>query len=267
MDLSVTPSEKIAFLTNVSLFQALDQSQLEKIANMDEVDDNSAGEYICHEGVIGDSMYLILEGSVSLEKDGMELGTYRRRGDCVGEMTLLDEQPRSASLRAKPDVQILYIKRAQFNFLLSSYPDAARELFKVLSARLRESLNIQIGSIRREAAIEQEIKLAAQVQQALLPGHEITHEHIQTAGYCRPAQTVGGDYYDYLTLGPDRMGLVITDVMGHGFHSAMFVAMVRSFLQTQIRHAGSVPAVRNSIRQSVEHLHSEIYLFHVLYRD
>ncbi|HCQ02030.1 MAG TPA: hypothetical protein DIT99_15665 [Candidatus Latescibacteria bacterium] len=63
------------------------------------------------------------------------------------------------------------------------------------------------------------------------------------------------------------MGLVITDVMGHGFHSAIFVAMVRSFLQTQIRHAGSVPAVRNSIRQSVEHLHSEIYLFHVLYRD
>ncbi|HCQ02029.1 MAG TPA: hypothetical protein DIT99_15660 [Candidatus Latescibacteria bacterium] len=90
----------------------------------------------------------------------MELGTYRRRGDCVGEMTLLDEQPRSASLRAKTDVQILYIARAQFNFLLSSYPDAARELFKVLSARLRESLNIQISSIRREAAIEQEIKLA-----------------------------------------------------------------------------------------------------------
>ena len=118
MDLSMTPSEKIAFLTNVSQFQALDQSQLEKIANMAEVDDYSTGEYICHEGVIGDSMYLILEGSVSLEKDGMGLGTYRRRGDCVGEMTLLDEQPRIASLRAKTDVQILYIKRAQFDFLL-----------------------------------------------------------------------------------------------------------------------------------------------------
>jgi signal-transduction protein with cAMP-binding, CBS, and nucleotidyltransferase domain len=72
MDLSMTPSEKIAFLTNVFLFQALEQSQLEKIANMAEVDDYSAGEYICQEGVIGDSMYLILEGSVSLEKDGME---------------------------------------------------------------------------------------------------------------------------------------------------------------------------------------------------
>lgn len=253
-------TDKKAFLSEVSIFQTLDPAQLDQIADMAEVESYGADAYICHEGEIGDSMYLILDGSVSLEKDGLELGTYRRRGDCVGEMTLLDEQPRSASLRAKTDVQILYIKRAQFDMLLSSYPEATRELFKVLSTRLRESLSVQIGSIRREAAIEQEIRLSAQIQQALLPCQEIGHDQIQTAGYCRPAQTVGGDYYDYLTLGPDRMGLIITDVMGHGFHSAMFVAMVRSCLQTQIRHADSVPAVMNSIRQTVEHLHAEIYM-------
>lgn len=252
--------EKKSFLASIPLFRTLNDEQLERLAQMTQVADYAPGRYVCQEGEIGESLFLILDGSVSLEKDGVELGTYRRYGDCVGEMTLLDEQPRSASLRAATNVRILQLDRDQFEIMLSEYPEAGRELFKVLSSRLRESLNIQIDAIRRDAAFDQEIKLAAEVQQSLLPKKEMEFDGIETAGYCKPAHTVGGDYYDYLTLGSNRLGLVITDVMGHGFHSAMFAAMVRSCLQTQVIHAASVNAVMNSIRQSIDRLDTSLYL-------
>lgn len=115
-------------------------------------------------------------------------------------------------------------------------------------------------ALRRHAALEKELNLAADVQQSLLPKQEIQRPGFQTAGYCQAAKSVGGDYYDYLDLGEDRIGIVIVDVVGHGFDSALFTALVKSCLHTQIRYAGAVPSVVKLVQETVDRAESGMYL-------
>ena len=72
------------------------------------------------------------------------------------------------------------------------------------------------------------------------------------AGYCQPANSVGGDYYDYLNLSDNRVAIFIGDVMGHGYHSAIVAAMTKSCLQTQIQFDASVPEVMKAVNRVAE---------------
>lgn len=82
--------EKIQFLSAVSLFPGLDYEQREKIAFVVKSDFYSVDSYICKEGEAGDSMDLIVEGTVRLEVDGLPISTQRGQGECIGEMALID---------------------------------------------------------------------------------------------------------------------------------------------------------------------------------
>ena len=84
---------------------------------------------------------------------------------------------------------------------------------------------------------------------------------LSTAGYCRPADVVGGDYYDYLTLMDGRQAVFMADVMDHGLHSAMLMAMLKSGLQIKIEHDASVNGVlRAAHRIADEQVGIFIYL-------
>ena len=82
--------EKIQFLSAVSLFSGLDYEQREKMASVVKSYFYSVDSYICKEGKAGDSMYLIVEGTVRLEVDGLPVSTQRGQGECIGEMALID---------------------------------------------------------------------------------------------------------------------------------------------------------------------------------
>lgn len=253
-------ADKIEFLGTIPLFSSLPPDRLAKIAEFVEEKTYPPNTFLFHEGDPGDFLYLILSGEVSLIKEGIPLKTLRQRGDCMGEMALIDQSPRSASLMALTELRSLRLSRDHFNRVLNENPPISLELLKVMSTRLREDLHLQVDAIRQEAARSRELKLAAEVQRSLLPRAELHLPYLHTTGYCEPAHTVGGDYYDYLILSPERIGIVIGDVMGHGFHSALFVAMVKSCLQTQIRQASSVSKVIESINHAVEQAQTGIFL-------
>jgi len=252
--------EKIKFLSAVSLFPGLDYEQREKMASVVKSNFYSVDSYICKKGKAGDSMYLIVEGTVRLEVDGLPVRAQRGKGECIGEMALTDNQPRSASLRAATDVQLLRLDSDQIEAHLIQDPQISRKLFNVLNTRLRDGLSIQVDSIRQQAAREKELPLAADVQASLFPKQEIQLSDFHTAGYCQAAQSVGGDYYDYLDLGSDRIGIIVVDAVGHGFHSALFTALVKSCLQTQTSYTGAVPSVVKRIQTTVDQAESGLYL-------
>lgn len=260
MEGELSRDERVRFLSTVPLFSGLGHEQREKIASVVKSDFFPVDSYICREGEPGDSMYLIVDGTVQLEVDGIPISTQRGKQECIGEMALIDNQPRSASLRAGTDVRLLRLDRAQFEAHLIQDPHISRKLFNVLNTRLRDGLSIQADSIRQQAAREKELSLAADVQNALFPKQEIQRPGFTTAGYCRAAQSVGGDYYDYLELGTDRIGVVVVDVVGHGFHSALFTALVKSCLHTQVSYAGAVPSVVKRIQTTVDQAESGLYL-------
>lgn len=82
--------EKIQFLSAASLFSGLDYKQREKIASVDKSNFYSVDSYICKEGEPGETMDLIGEGTVRLEVDGLPISMQRGRGECMGEIVLID---------------------------------------------------------------------------------------------------------------------------------------------------------------------------------
>jgi sigma-B regulation protein RsbU (phosphoserine phosphatase) len=84
------------------------------------------------------------------------------------------------------------------------------------------------------------MEIARHVQQRLLPQHAQTMQTLAYGGRCLPAREIGGDYYDFLELGPGRLGAMLADVSGKGVAGALLTANLqasfRSQLELGVRH-------------------------------
>jgi sigma-B regulation protein RsbU (phosphoserine phosphatase) len=81
--------------------------------------------------------------------------------------------------------------------------------------------------------MNREIEIAREVQERLFPQELPEIQGLEYAGYCRPASGVGGDYYDFLALPGDRLGIAIGDVSGKGIPAALLMASLRASLRGQ----------------------------------
>jgi serine phosphatase RsbU (regulator of sigma subunit) len=88
----------------------------------------------------------------------------------------------------------------------------------------------QAGRSRERLRMREEIEYARKIQLAMLPQAAPEVPWIEFAGASLPATEVGGDYYDYFQLGPERLALVVGDVSGHGLASGLLLSGVRSCL-------------------------------------
>jgi serine phosphatase RsbU (regulator of sigma subunit)/catechol 2,3-dioxygenase-like lactoylglutathione lyase family enzyme len=111
------------------------------------------------------------------------------------------------------------------SFALASFDELSREL----DAQRRAAAE-KLESERRAA---QELEIAKQVQAKLFPQTLPPLRTLQYAGTCIPARPVGGDYYDFLNLGRERLGLVIGDISGKGIAAALLMANLQANLRSQ----------------------------------
>ena len=130
--------EQILFLQSVPIFRELSGEELHFIANITEQTSVAQGEEIFHAGDPGDAMYIVLSGWVSIRLRGGELARLGNR-ECFGEMAVLDNLPRSADAVAVEDTELLRIDAQSFDELLQEKHQIVKGIFKVLSARLRQS--------------------------------------------------------------------------------------------------------------------------------
>ncbi len=112
--------------------------------------DYKDGDTIFEENSIGKEMYIILTGNAKVikKKDGVEttLATLEE-GDFFGEMSLLDNNPRSATVKALGDVKILEINQKNFLKKISRDPSLAFRMFEKMSQRIRDSDEIILNYI------------------------------------------------------------------------------------------------------------------------
>lgn len=104
--------------------------------------------------------------------------------------------------------------------------------------------------LREREKMKHSLELAAAIQRSLLPGRAPQVEHFEISGRCLYCDETGGDYYDFIDLsqqkaevnrsavGPDRVGLVVGDVSGHGIAAALLMAATRGMLHAEARHHG-----------------------------
>ena len=134
----LTTVEKVLFLKSIDLFRAMPSEELAQIAEIAEEQAFLAGDPVFAEGEMGDALYLVVEGAVRVHKGDKQLAQLGVR-DVVGEMAVLDGEPRSASVTVVKDASLLKIGRDDFRDILDERPEIAMGVIKVLSRRLRET--------------------------------------------------------------------------------------------------------------------------------
>ena len=134
----LTTVEKVLFLKSIDLFRAMPSEELAQIAEIADEQAIDAGDPVFAEGEMGDALYLVIEGSVRVHKGDKQIALLGVR-DVVGEMAVLDGEPRSASVTVVKDAALLKIGRDDFRDILNERPEIAMGVIKVLSRRLRET--------------------------------------------------------------------------------------------------------------------------------
>ncbi len=131
--------ERIAFLQKIDLFSALTEAQLDAVARIMVERWVEAGAYLCRQGDLGDELFVVYRGEVEVVREaaGAEQVIFTaREGDSLGELAVLGNIPRTASLRTRESAQLLVIEGPQFLSLLRQNPDMSIQLIQLLVKRL-----------------------------------------------------------------------------------------------------------------------------------
>ncbi len=134
--------DRILFFKRVSLFENLSPADLKQVASIAEEELFSDGDMIAQQGEQGDAMFVIVSGEVSvvIAKDGHNVEAVRRKsGEYVGEMSIINREPRMATLIAAGDVRVLCIDQKSFEGLIRERPAVSLAVIRVLSKRLQEA--------------------------------------------------------------------------------------------------------------------------------
>ncbi len=105
--------------------------------------------------------------------------------------------------------------------------------FDELTLTVEKQRRVQEQRLEAERRAAQEIEIAKQVQARLFPQIRPQAKTLEYAGLCLQARQVGGDYFDFLDLGQQRLGLVIGDVSGKGIAAALLMANLQANLRSQ----------------------------------
>jgi len=127
---------RIEHLRSVPLFSDCTEDELRRVAEISRTVECPAGTVLTEIGRPGDSFFLIVDGRVSVQT-AVGHGEGLHPGDFFGEMSLLDGEPRSATVTAITDLRLLVVDRSHFWRLLNETPDLVRRILTVLSRRVR----------------------------------------------------------------------------------------------------------------------------------
>ncbi|MBZ0114351.1 MAG: cyclic nucleotide-binding domain-containing protein [Thermoanaerobaculia bacterium] len=123
-----------------------------------------AGSFIFEEGDLGTEMYILQEGEVEVlqQFDGKEeILAVLEKGDFLGEMSILEDLPRTASARARTDITVICINGTTFDQMLKSRPEIAVRIMRKLSRRLRQTDQLLREALGNRKSQSSEIPLPA----------------------------------------------------------------------------------------------------------
>jgi CRP/FNR family transcriptional regulator, cyclic AMP receptor protein len=129
---------KVELLSNVPLFSACSKRDLGRIAALVDEIDVPEGRVLMRQGDSGLECFVIAEGKAKATVRGSGSASLGP-GDVVGEMSLLDQGPRSATVTAKTDMHLLVLSSRSFSSLIDEVPLVARRIMAALAGRVREA--------------------------------------------------------------------------------------------------------------------------------
>ncbi len=259
-------------LRSIPLFQSLPENEIHYLAESLTRREYPAGSSVVREGHPASRFHIVLEGQVEIIKavdtKDERLLAVRKAGTFIGEMGLLSEEGlHTATVRAHTPIITLEMSQEEFDALLHRNPSLGYAMVRTLSHRLNHSENLTIRDLRRknrelmqaykelEAAqaaliekerLERELEVARDIQSSILPHNLPRRSGFNFGALMVPMSAVGGDFYDFIPLGRDRLGIAIGDVSDHGVPAALFMAMTVTLLRAEARRKAS-PTPREAL--------------------
>lgn len=135
--------EKVELLSQLALFETCTQRELGRIASISLQCHRPAGTVLTREGQLGGLLFIILEGEAEVLKGTRRISSLGP-GDVIGELSLIDGQGRSASVRAVSDVELLEITDRDFTKLVKTSPKFVRNLLRALSSKVRQTESLSV---------------------------------------------------------------------------------------------------------------------------
>lgn len=124
-------------LAKVPLFSSMNTRDLQRIARATDEVHLGAGTTVIDQGQTGREAFVILDGTVTVRRNGKKVATLGP-GAIVGELSLLDHGPRTASVTCDTDCTLLVIEGRAFSGILDEVPALSHKLLSSLAARIRE---------------------------------------------------------------------------------------------------------------------------------
>ncbi len=251
-------------LRSLPLFQAVPEAVLSALAPRLAECRLAPGEVLFHQGDTGHECYVVLSGAVEVITfvNGAELRLeVFHSGQIIGEMSLIDQSPRSATVRAIEPSRLVALNEQVFATLIGSSPALAMHMLRSIVSRVRNTNQRMIHDLERKNAelltayqqlqaaqaelirynrLEEELDVARRIQQSFLPRVLPQPPGWRIAAFSRGAQAVGGDFFDTILLPDGRIGLIVADACGKSVTAALFVALSRSLLRATSQAAANL---------------------------
>ena len=147
-------------------------------------------------------------------------------------------------------IGVLYLDGREKATLLSRATRTSLETFATEAALAIESARLYAESAEK-ARLERDLRVAAEIQRALLPEPRFEGPGIDLAAVTVPCRTIGGDFYDYLDVGEGRFGFTLGDVSGKGPPAALLAAAVQSIFAAQAALGGNPAETMTRINRAL----------------
>ncbi len=234
-------------IAGCELFQGVQPKLLQDLVQRCAIQVFPAGSSITEPGQENHTLYILLSGHLMVylaEKEDAvlnpEMGFRIPVGECIGEMSIIENMPVSAYVVAATECRLLSIPERIFWDDLMSWPEVVKSLLTGLSSRMRRLDKVAIKTLEerlRFEQIERDLKAAAQIQSNILPQEKpllAQYPQIDVAASIEPAREVGGDFFDTFPIDENTVGLAIGDVSGKGIPAALFMIRAVTILRASI---------------------------------
>jgi CRP-like cAMP-binding protein len=129
--------EKLELLKRVPLFAGLGRKEIEEVGRLAEEIDVPAGRALMREGQTGQEFFVIVRGSVLVERGGRQIRSLGP-GDFLGEIALVDDGPRTATATTASDSALLVVAHREFHSLMDQFPSVRECVLQALATRVRQ---------------------------------------------------------------------------------------------------------------------------------
>ncbi len=194
---------------------------------MAEVKIASGQDIVTYGNQSDDGMYIILDGVADVYARDNSLINSLTVGDFIGELGLINDDIRAATVRARGDVVCANISKKLFD-------EIASENRKVYGTFMNMLYTKTTKLVSERERIKSELSIATQIQTGCLENDFSTFNRLKDVNLTaamRPAKEVGGDFYDMFMIDDTHMCFLIADVSGKGVPAAMFMSMAKTHIK------------------------------------